>query len=304
MKSYTKRGRRGGEGGGGGVKGHGARKRKRTVGAVAIQGLAPNHEHVSDIGIYTHTGREVNGRGVYCIVGHHEAFLFYSDRGSWCISDAADMTAGAHQGSLMVESDAETPHAITESWSVHDSETWSAGAPDVRVRLASIAEVKEAERSAAQFMNEAQTAAQRMRTINVHGVPEGEEYDDSMGSYVLVEDGRCTVNGRCVWQLLEETVGKETESAAGEAADADEDTDEDEAIFLYFAAVTGSWYISFRANMEVGASNGWLRSKSIEHGAAVAVYTPDAPAGNWQVYDIESDSWSETTVRCCSAQAM
>ena len=29
------------------------------------------------------------------------------------------MEAGEHQGSLMVESDAETPHAITESWSVH-----------------------------------------------------------------------------------------------------------------------------------------------------------------------------------------
>ena len=31
------------------------------------------------------------------------------------------MEVGEHQGSLMVESDAETPHTITESWSVHDT---------------------------------------------------------------------------------------------------------------------------------------------------------------------------------------
>ena len=98
-------------------------KRKRTdaqdARAVAIEGLAAGHEHASDMGIYRHAGREVNGRGVWASVGHHAAYLFYSAMGSWCVSDATDMAAGEHQGSLMVESDAETPDAITESWSVH-----------------------------------------------------------------------------------------------------------------------------------------------------------------------------------------
>lgn len=98
-------------------------KRKRTdnqdARAVAIEGLAAGHEHASDMGVYRHAGREVNGRGVWASVGHHAAYLFYSAMGSWCVSDATDMAAGEHQGSLMVESDAETPHAITESWSVH-----------------------------------------------------------------------------------------------------------------------------------------------------------------------------------------
>ena len=98
-------------------------KRKRTdaqdARAVAIEGLAAGHEHASDMGIYRHAGREVNGRGVWASVGHHAAYLFYSAMGSWCVSNEADMEAGEHQGSLMVESDAATPHAITESWSVH-----------------------------------------------------------------------------------------------------------------------------------------------------------------------------------------
>ena len=101
-------------------------KRKRTeaqdVRAVAIEGLVAGHEHASDMGVYRHAGREVNGRGVWTSVGLHVAYLFYSEMGSWCVSDSeTDMAAGEHQGSLMVESDAETPHAITESWSVHDT---------------------------------------------------------------------------------------------------------------------------------------------------------------------------------------
>ena len=95
-------------------------KRKRAgISAVAIEGLAAGHEHASEMGVYRHAGREVNGRGVWASVGHHAAYLFYSAMGSWCVSNEADMEAGEHQGSLMVESDAKTPHAITESWSVH-----------------------------------------------------------------------------------------------------------------------------------------------------------------------------------------
>ena len=217
-------------------------KRKRTeaqdVRAVAIEGLVAGHEHASDMGVYRHAGREVNGRGVWTSVGLHVAYLFYSEMGSWCVSDSeTDMAAGEHQGSLMVESDAETPHAITESWSVHDtmskaqtsaswrsrgaalsarsrlrlprasaslghspacgrgpalpalvltsrhdSETWSADAPGVRVRLASDAEVEATVQSVKRVQRAALAAAQRARILVVGGVPAGEEYDDSMGS--------------------------------------------------------------------------------------------------------------------------
>ena len=63
-------------------------KRKRTDAKpfldVAIEGLAAGHEHASEMGVYRHTGREVNGRGVWASVGHHAAYLFYSAMGSWC----------------------------------------------------------------------------------------------------------------------------------------------------------------------------------------------------------------------------
>eukprot|EP00964_Phaeocystis_antarctica_P112947 scaffold77056_cov57-Phaeocystis_antarctica.AAC.3 len=63
-------------------------KRKRTDAKpfldVAIEGLAAGHEHASEMGVYRHTGREVNGRGVWASVGHHAAYLFYSTMGSWC----------------------------------------------------------------------------------------------------------------------------------------------------------------------------------------------------------------------------
>ena len=60
-------------------------KRKRAgTSAIAIEGLAAGHEHASEMGVYRHTGREVNGRGVWASVGHHAAYLFYSTMGSWC----------------------------------------------------------------------------------------------------------------------------------------------------------------------------------------------------------------------------
>ena len=261
-------------------------KRKRTaareVRAVAIEGLAAEHEHASDMGIYKHTGREVNGCGVWASVGHHEAYIYYSEMGSWCVSDATDMAAGAHQGSLMVESEAETPHAITESWSVHDSENWSADAPGVRVRLASDAEVLAAVQHVEWVQSQALAAAQRARQVVVGGVPAGEEYDDSMGSYALV-DG-VTVNGRCVWQL--DATDKERSESAGEAEDdaargvvgeeGSEDGEEDEEIFLYYAS-TCAWYISYRGSMEAGAPHGWLRCQS-EAPDGTLDYTPGRSA--------------------------
>ena len=146
-------------------------RRKRTddtstvpeVCAIVIEGLAAEHEHADDMGIYNHTGRDVNGRGVWALVGHREAFLFYSELGSWCVSDAEDMEAGQHQGSLMVESDAVMPYEITEPWSVHDSENWAADAPSVRVRGCSSVEVDAALLSVEQGRREAVEAAQRVR---------------------------------------------------------------------------------------------------------------------------------------------
>ena len=136
---------------------HAASKEDR---AVALEGLKADHEHSSDMGIYKYVGREVNRRGVWASVGHRERYLFYSSLGSWCVSDAADMAAGLNQGTLMVESDAEAPHTITEPWSAHDSENWSAGAPGVQVRCVSDAEAEAAVRSVKQATKRAAAAAQ------------------------------------------------------------------------------------------------------------------------------------------------
>ena len=117
------------------------------------------------MGVYTPMGREVNGRSVWVSVDHRVGYLFYSDMGSWCVSTEVDMTDGLNQGTLMVESDAEAPHLITESWSVHDTKNWSAGAPGVKVRLASNAEVDAAVSSIKQDREHAIAAAQRAQTV-------------------------------------------------------------------------------------------------------------------------------------------
>ena len=78
-----------------------AKKRKRVevLSAVAVEGLDPAHEHAGDMGIYAPVeGQLVNERPLWALLSHREAFLYYSDMGSWCISDAEDMAAGANQG--------------------------------------------------------------------------------------------------------------------------------------------------------------------------------------------------------------
>jgi len=153
--------------------------------AISIEGLAAGHEHAGDMGIYTLIDEEVNAHRVWSIVGHREAFLFYSDMGSWCISDAEDMQGGTHQGSLMVESDAQTPDQITQMWSVHDSENWSDNAPSVSASKCASATRDKAVDCIEQEQIKSREAAQQAPVIVLEGVASGEEYEDSMGEYCL-----------------------------------------------------------------------------------------------------------------------
>ena len=96
--------------------------------AVRIDGLPEDHALIVDCGIYERTETVVNGRAVWHQVDSAppcDTFLFYSTLGSWCVSDEGDMLAGAHQGSMMTESDAATPDAIAETFVVVDDEQWA-----------------------------------------------------------------------------------------------------------------------------------------------------------------------------------
>ena len=269
--------------------------------AVRIDGLPEDHALIVDCGIYERTETVVNGRAVWHQVDSAppcDTFLFYSTLGSWCVSDEGDMLAGAHQGSMMTESDAATPDAIAETFVVVDDEQWAADAPEisvatvdrgaldlgalraqrgevaraqVRVPVAAVdrAALDAAKERAEAEIREALAAAPAKFTFE--GLPAGHEYEDSMGSYVLVED--MVVNGRPVWKL--------EEAPAAEEAD-DDDDDDDEEVYLYFAS-SREWFISFKSNAEAGAPSGWLRSRG---------YVTSA----WEVFDFETREWSASDV--------
>ena len=240
--------------------------------AVRIDGLPEDHALIVDCGIYERTETVVNGRAVWHQVDSAppcDTFLFYSTLGSWCVSDEGDMLAGAHQGSMMTESDAATPDAIAETFVVVDDEQWAADAPEITVAAVDRAVLDAAKERAEAEIREALAAAPAKFTFE--GLPAGHEYEDSMGSYVLVED--MVVNGRPVWKL--------EEAPAAEEAD-DDDDDDDEEVYLYFAS-SREWFISFKSNAEAGAPSGWLRSRG---------YVTSA----WEVFDFETREWSASDV--------
>ena len=240
--------------------------------AVRIDGLPEDHALIVDCGIYERTETVVNGRAVWHQVDSAppcDTFLFYSTLGSWCVSDEGDMLAGAHQGSMMTESDAATPDAIAETFVVVDDEQWAADAPEITVAAVDRAALDAAKERAEAEIREALAAAPAKFTFE--GLPAGHEYEDSMGSYVLVED--MVVNGRPVWKLEEAPAAKEAD---------DDDDDDDEEVYLYFAS-SREWFISFKSNAEAGAPSGWLRSRG---------YVTSA----WEVFDFETREWSASDV--------
>ena len=224
------------------------------------------------------------------------------------------MEAGAHQGSLMAESEAMSPEAIEEGrWHVHDSSEWSAPAPTVRVQVCAPEERDAKQRSIEAALQLAVAAAEKAVTIVIEGVSEGAEYDDSMGRYVLERE--MVVNGRGTWKLEEAPVeagdaenegapaeagnAAEDEGPPAEASDAaedeDEEQDEDDGTFLYYASSSREWFISLQANALTGDPIGWLRSRDSD---TTALTPAQLGSRTWQIYDVESESWSDApTVR-------
>jgi hypothetical protein len=82
-------------------------------------------------------GKEVNGRGVFQILGGEEVFMYYAKRNTpddkrwhWWISYGREnMEAGEAAGVLKVASAALTPGQVTETWQVGDGTAWI-DAPD------------------------------------------------------------------------------------------------------------------------------------------------------------------------------
>jgi hypothetical protein len=93
-------------------------------------------------------GKEVNGRGVWQMVGGQENFMYYAGRKHWYISGRADMEAGEAAGWMSVASTALTPDQVTETWQVWpcsnlDGTEWI-DAPKVRARMCSAEEKRAA----------------------------------------------------------------------------------------------------------------------------------------------------------------
>jgi hypothetical protein len=86
-------------------------------------------------------GKEVNGRGVWQIVGGVEYsphFMYFGRTKEWIIGDREDIEAGKEAEYMYVASTALTPDQVTETWQVYDEDedTW-VDAPKVRARMCS-----------------------------------------------------------------------------------------------------------------------------------------------------------------------
>jgi hypothetical protein len=109
-------------------------------------------------------GKEVNGRGVWQMVGRRELFMYYSSNKAWFIGNRASMKAGEAGGVMYVASSALTPDQVTETWQVGDGTAWAhIGAPKVRARMCSAEE----KRAAAEKLEEAMAAARQVRDIHM-----------------------------------------------------------------------------------------------------------------------------------------
>jgi hypothetical protein len=221
--------------------------------AVVLEGQEEGEASHAKMGVYERVeDKEVNGRGVWQVLGGLGSFLYYSTNKQWMVSSSKNMEAGNGSCCMLTTSTAATPDQITEQWRAGDGTGWQ-DAPKLRVRVCSSVEKHAAEQRAEQEQAQALEQAQQSRQLVFEGLSNDPYH--LMVAYQLVE-GK-VVNGRAVWQKE----GGTTE------------------LFLYCAS-NSEWCISTREEMEKGKNNGIMLLDS-------AALTPDQarPSEMCQVSD-------------------
>jgi hypothetical protein len=200
--------------------------------AVVLEGQEEGELRHEDMGVYERVeGKEVNGRGVWQVVGGMGFFLFYySSKKQWMVSDRVSIAAGNGASLMVTNSTAATPDQITEQWTVSDG-TGLQDAPKLRVRVCSSVEKHAAEQRAEQEQAQALEQAQQARQLVFEGL--ANDRNPLMGVYQLME-GK-VVSGRAVWQKQGGT----------------------QELFLY-RSHNSKWFVSSRGNMEEGEAAGFM----------------------------------------------
>jgi hypothetical protein len=157
----------------------------RKVGDIRVEGQEQGDHQHDKMGMYELVeGKEVNGRGVWQMLGGKEWFVYYGRNNTscteWWISDRENMEAGKADGWVYVASIALTPDQIIGTWKVYEG-TGFVDASKVRAVQCPMA------------------AARKVGDIRVEGQEQGDHQHDKMGVYELVEGKE--VNGRGVWQM-------------------------------------------------------------------------------------------------------
>jgi hypothetical protein len=220
--------------------------------AVVLEGPEEGEFGHTVMGVYERVeNKEVDGKGVWQVVGGIERFLYYhSSKKLWMVSGQDNMEANSGHGFMAVQSNATTPDQITEQWKVVDGRAL-VNAPNLRARVCSSVEKHAAE----QRVEQEQVQALKQAHDSCRLVVEGLANDQNMGAYELME-GK-VVSGRAVWQ--KQGGGRER--------------------FLYFSN-SSSWYVSDRENMETGMHAGFMKLAS-------TALTPDQTRASevWEVDD-------------------
>jgi phage terminase Nu1 subunit (DNA packaging protein) len=222
--------------------------------AVVLEGQEEGELRHDDMGVYERIeGKEMNGRGVWQVLGGMQSFLYYyTSNKAWMVSDRVSIEAGKGGCRMYTKSTATTPDQITEQWMVGDSTGWQ-DAPKLRVRVCSSVEKHAAEQRAEQEQAQALEQAQQSRRLVFEGL--ANDRNHLMGVYQLM--GGEVVNGRAVWQKQGGT----------------------KELFLY-RAHNNRWLVGDMENMEKGEAFGVMF-------LATAALTPDQARSSemCQVYD-------------------
>jgi hypothetical protein len=235
------------------------------VGAVVIEGQRPGEHQHGCMGVYELVeGMAVNGRGVWRtdLFGSagdgagEGAYVYYGSDQAWWVSTEEDMSVGAAAGWMSVSSIAISPDRVnifSEIWRVDNGRRW-VQAPNLRIRVCSIAEKQAAEERAAEEERLAMAQAIELGDVVVEGQRPGEHQYCCMGVYELVTVKRASggtklraINGRAVWRSVSEAEGH-----------------------LYFGSTSHKWWVSDTTDMLTGESAGWLRSQCVAGTAVVA----------------------------------
>jgi hypothetical protein len=101
--------------------------------AAVLEGQEEGEVSYEDMGVFERVeGKEMNGRGVWQVLGGMGCFLCYcySTNKRWMVSDREGMEAGDGDGPMgvascmLADSTAATPDQITGQWTVGDGTGW------------------------------------------------------------------------------------------------------------------------------------------------------------------------------------